>query len=70
MAPDLSNVAGRGAPIASDIRAEVDAVVGTLDQRIREVNRKVLPHILPLRRVSGVHIDRVSDLGESRAWRT
>lgn len=45
MAPDFNNVVGDSVPIASSIRAEVDAAINTLNQKLREVNRKVVPRI-------------------------
>jgi hypothetical protein len=43
MAPYLDNVVVGSVQMASDIRVEVDAAVDKLAQRLREVNRKVLP---------------------------
>jgi hypothetical protein len=70
MAPDLDNVVSGSVPVASDIRVEVDAAVDKLAQKLREVNRKVLSPNLPFYCVSTVHADCISDLGESRTWRT
>lgn len=56
MAPDLDSLVPSSMRTTSDIKVEVDTVVGNLSQRLREVNRKVLSLIFAvLLRLNGLY---------------